>query len=67
MLLEILQLKPWPKAAYIGIWMEISNYVDLDGAYFSQLGYDHKRYLSLDRKELLGGWIIITVSLESVK
>lgn len=32
---ETLQLKPWPKAACTGIWMEISNCVDLHGAYFS--------------------------------
>lgn len=45
---ETLQLKPWPKAAYIGIWTEISNYVNLSGAYFSQLSYDHKRCLNLE-------------------
>ena len=45
---EALQLKPWPKAASMGTWMEISDYVNLKGAYFSQLSYDHRRYLNLE-------------------
>ena len=45
---ETLQWKPWPKAAYIDIWTEISSYVNLNGAYSSQLSYDRKRRPSLD-------------------
>lgn len=45
---ETLQLKPGPKAAYIGTWMEISNYANLSGAYFSPLHYGRKRSLNLD-------------------
>lgn len=36
---ETLQLKPWPKATYIGIWMEISNYANLNGAYFFSVAF----------------------------
>lgn len=42
---ETLWLKPPPKAAYIGIWLEISDYINLNGAYFSLLNYDHTRSL----------------------
>lgn len=40
--------EPWAKAASFGIWMEISDCVNLNGADFFQLNYSHKRSLSLD-------------------
>lgn len=45
---ETLQGEPWAKAASFGIWMEISDCVNLNVADFFQLNYSHKRSLSLD-------------------
>lgn len=36
---ETLQLKPWPKATSIGTWMEISNYANLNRAYFFSIAF----------------------------